>query len=110
MKPRPTLIGDITTTARALLNAPRNKRPSMADQWVSMAADADAYRLETGEVPINGNGSLMSLVMTHCERLTGKPLPGARYYDDPEYNLCMQIALDAVARHVERMQDKGEAA
>lgn len=84
---RPILHGDVSSTARALLMIPFERRRDLCGTLIRQADKADQHARRTGYPhPRWGNGSLMSAARKHVLATE----PG---FDNLEYCQCFEMVL-----------------
>ncbi|RBW60294.1 hypothetical protein [Ruegeria sp. A3M17] len=96
---RPVLHGDVSSAARALLNAAPADRERLCTRMINEAELADIYVGQTGRLhPLFGNGSLMAAARTRS--LVDEPS-----FDDFQYCQCFEMVLRCLVQfRVTRMR------
>ena len=90
---RPVLHGDVSNTARALLNVPADKRLSLCKTIIRQAEQAEVYVCRTGHLhPAWGNGSRISAARKY-------PRAPEPTFDDPDYRDCFGLVLTCLDGH-----------
>lgn len=89
---------ELTALARHLMLCPEQTRPRAALRVLAETEAAALRMVQTGRPhPRHGDGSLIA-------RVLAQPLPPESYADTPEFLRALQIAADALLKHIVRSQ------